>query len=255
LGLVDANADARHLEDHGVVDGAIDGSSGGHRILEDPVPLAEHEIAGDDHGAALVPLGEERQQDLHLVAVLLDVPEVIADHGVVAVEDRELGFEAKVPLGAEQALGERVGRCEEHAVPTLDELVADGAHEVGLAAAGQSEREEIVAALNEPALAQRRQLLDDLGRNAGSIECGEGLVQGEVGVLELARDATTAALESLELDEVQVALERPGLAHGEPRDLLGMSRDSRELERAQQDGERRRRRYRGHAATSASSAS
>src|SRR5689334_11671472 len=45
--VFDADAGAGHLEDHGVVDEAVDGGRGGHRIFEDPVPLAEDEIAGD----------------------------------------------------------------------------------------------------------------------------------------------------------------------------------------------------------------
>jgi hypothetical protein len=61
----------------------------------------------------------------------------------------------------------------------------------------------------------------------------------------------------LELDQmVQVALERPALALGELRDLVGMTRYRRQLERAQQHGQRRRRfEIRGHAATSVISAS
>ena len=40
--LLDADAATRHLEDHRVVNKTIDGGGGGHRVLEDPVPLAEH---------------------------------------------------------------------------------------------------------------------------------------------------------------------------------------------------------------------
>ena len=82
------------------MDEAVDGGGGGHRVLEDPVPLAEEEVAGDDHAAPLVPLGEEREQDLHLVAALLDVADVVKDNGVEPVEDRQL-FEPQVALGGE----------------------------------------------------------------------------------------------------------------------------------------------------------
>ena len=70
-------------------------------------------------------------------------------HRVEAVEDRELLLEAKVALGSEQALDERVRRGEQDAMAALDQLVPDRADEVGLAAAGQAEREDIVAALDE----------------------------------------------------------------------------------------------------------
>jgi hypothetical protein len=36
-------------------------------------------------------------------------------------------LEAQIALGSEQALDERVGRDEQDAMPTLDQLVADGA--------------------------------------------------------------------------------------------------------------------------------
>src|SRR5712672_4407437 len=57
LCLIDADAGSGHLEDHAVVDDAVDGGGGGHRILEDPVPLAEHQVARDDHRASFVALG------------------------------------------------------------------------------------------------------------------------------------------------------------------------------------------------------
>jgi hypothetical protein len=117
VGVLGADTGAGHLEDDGVVDEAIDRSGGGHRILEDPVPLAEDAVAADDHGAALVTLREEGEQDLHFVAALLDVPEVVAKDGVEAVEDRQLLLEPQVALGREEALDERVGRVKSTRCP------------------------------------------------------------------------------------------------------------------------------------------
>jgi len=54
------------LEDDGVVDQAVDGGSGGHRVLEDSVPGAEHEVRGDHQRPALVALREESEEDLDL---------------------------------------------------------------------------------------------------------------------------------------------------------------------------------------------
>src|SRR5690349_23079485 len=73
LRFLDPDALAGHLDDDRVVNEPIDRGGRGHRIFEDSVPLAEHQVAGDDHGAPLVALGEEREQHLHLLAVLLDV--------------------------------------------------------------------------------------------------------------------------------------------------------------------------------------
>src|SRR6201995_4307783 len=194
LRVLDPAALAGHLEDDRVVNEPVDRGGGGHRVFEDPVPLAEHEVAGDHHATALVTLGEEGEQHLHLVAVLLDVADVVADHGVEAVEDRELLLEAQVALGGEQALDERVGRDEQHAVPTLDQLVADGADQVGLAATRQTECEQIVAALEERALAQGRQHLGDLHRQARPGERRARLVGRQLRLPQVALDAGAAAL-------------------------------------------------------------
>jgi hypothetical protein len=84
---------AGKLEDRGVVHEPVDGGHGGHRVLEDLVPLAEDQVGGDDHGALLVALGQEGEEHLHLLARLLHVAEVVEDDRVIP---RELG---KRPLG------------------------------------------------------------------------------------------------------------------------------------------------------------
>ena len=43
----------------------------GQRILEDPVPLGEHQVGGDRDAAPLVSFGEQGEQHLHLAAVVL----------------------------------------------------------------------------------------------------------------------------------------------------------------------------------------
>jgi len=37
----------------------VDGRDGGHRVFEDAVPLAEDQVATDEHAFALIPFGEE----------------------------------------------------------------------------------------------------------------------------------------------------------------------------------------------------
>ena len=65
------------------MDEPVDGSSGGHGILEDLLPVGEGEIAGEQDTAALIAVSQEREQDLHLVATLLDVADVVDNQGVV----------------------------------------------------------------------------------------------------------------------------------------------------------------------------
>jgi hypothetical protein len=71
------------------VDETVDSGRRRHWVLEDANPVAEDQVAGDEDAFALVPLGEEGEEHLHLVATLLDVDDVVEDHGVVDVERRE----------------------------------------------------------------------------------------------------------------------------------------------------------------------
>ena len=64
FGVVGADTGAAEFKNDGVMHEAIDGRRGGHGILEDAVPFAKDEVAGDDNAAALITLGEKRKQDL-----------------------------------------------------------------------------------------------------------------------------------------------------------------------------------------------
>jgi len=65
---------------------SIDGRPWWSWILEDLVPLGEDQVRGDHDGFLFVALGEEVEEDFHLFAGLLDVPDVIDDNGVRSVE-------------------------------------------------------------------------------------------------------------------------------------------------------------------------
>jgi hypothetical protein len=203
------------------MDEAVDRRRRGHWVLEGPIPLAEEEVAGDDHAPALVALGEEREEDFHLLAALLDVADVVEDDGVEAVEGGELLLEPEVTLGSKETLHERERRREEHAVAALDELVPERADEVRLASAGQSEGQDVVASLDEASLAEGGQGLRDPWGQLRALQGSERLLAREVGVVEEALDPATTALVELELGEVvQVSPERPALVLGLLRDLL-----------------------------------
>ena len=78
------------------MDEAVDRGGGRHGVLEDPVPLAEDEVARDQQRAALVALGEQREEDLGLLGALLDVAEVVEDQ---ELEEIELAQEARAARG------------------------------------------------------------------------------------------------------------------------------------------------------------
>ena len=49
--------DSHHIQNDTVVDHAVDGSHGGHRIFENALPIAEHKIGADQHGFAFIARG------------------------------------------------------------------------------------------------------------------------------------------------------------------------------------------------------
>lgn len=49
----------------------------GHGVLEYDLLFRERQIAGKQHAASFIAMGQQRKQDLHLISVLLNIAEVI----------------------------------------------------------------------------------------------------------------------------------------------------------------------------------
>ncbi len=77
--------------------------------------------------------------------------------------------------------------------------MSDCADEVGLAASGQSERENVVSALDEAAFAERWKDLRDLRRQARAREHRERLLAREISGLDVPLDATATSLAMIPL--------------------------------------------------------
>lgn len=161
------------------------GGHGGHRIFEDLVPLAEDQVGGDDHGLLLVAFGQEVEEHFHLFAGLLDVADVVDDDGVETLEAVDGLGQLEVAFGGEQLGDQPEGGHEEHLelVPA-DPLPGDGGDEVGLAAAGQTEAEQVVAAAHEVGVEQGGQLATQLLGQKLLVEGLEAFARGQVGVFE-----------------------------------------------------------------------
>ncbi len=175
LGLVGALAAPGEFEDRRVVDQAVDRSGGGHRVLEDPVPLAKYQVAGDHQGAPLVAFGHEGEEDFDLVRALLDVTDVVEDQEIEGVEALQGAWQGKVTLGGKQLLDEAERGCEEHGVAALHERVAEGRSGVRLSTTREPEAQHVVGALEEVAARELVELRHDTARQARSIEGFQGL--------------------------------------------------------------------------------
>ena len=127
---------SREFQNGGVVHDAVDGGCRGHRVLEDAIPLGEHEVGRDENALSLVALAEEGEEDLHLVAVLLDVADVVEEHCVKLVETSEFVVQPQIAPRRKKALDDAERRGEQYAVAAFDEFMPDGAEEMGLAAPG-----------------------------------------------------------------------------------------------------------------------
>ena len=142
-----------------MVNEAVDGGHRGHRVLEDLVPLGEDQVGGDDDGLLLVALGEKMEEDLHLLRRLLDVADVVNDDGVEALQPGDGLRELQVALGYEKLGNQAKGRNEEDLeLVAADPLAGKGGHEMTLAAAGEAEAEQVVAAADEVRFKEPRQL-------------------------------------------------------------------------------------------------
>lgn len=157
------------------MDEAVDGRRRRHRVLEDAVPLAEDQVARDEHRPALVALRHQGEEHLDLLGGLLHVADVVEDEQVEMIELAQCTRQFKLALGREEVLHEAEGRREEDAPPLLDERVPDGARRVGLAAAGQPEGQPVDGAVTEVAGGELAESLGERRGQAVGLQGGEGL--------------------------------------------------------------------------------
>ena len=86
--------------------------------------------------SALVAFGQQREQHVHLGALLLHVADVVEAQAIEAVQAPQLAGQAQVALGGQQPLDERLHGREEHQGALAHQFVADRGHRVRLAHAG-----------------------------------------------------------------------------------------------------------------------
>jgi hypothetical protein len=77
---------------------------GGHGVLEDPLPLREDQVRGYNHRSPLVTLGQKREHDLHFIAVVLNVADVIQDHTRIIVPNHTRVLVRPIPLPTPSSL-------------------------------------------------------------------------------------------------------------------------------------------------------
>jgi len=134
-----------------VVDQAVDGRGGRHGVLEDLFPLAERQVAGQQHAAPFVTLGQKREQHLHLLAALLHVADVVDDHGIVFRQPLDHPRQLQVPLRDQQFLHQQAAGAEQDRSPLPDQFLTERTQKMGFARTAFAENEHVLSAVEEVA--------------------------------------------------------------------------------------------------------
>src|ERR1700719_108887 len=87
------------FQDDRVMDQPVDCRHRRHRILEDFVPLAEHQVGADQHAASFITFGKKGKKYFHLFSALLHVAQVIEDDRLKAVEFFKCRLQCEAFLG------------------------------------------------------------------------------------------------------------------------------------------------------------
>ncbi len=88
-----------HIQNHRVMDHAIDGRHGGHRIFEDALPFTENQIGGNHDGFALIAFSQEGEEYFHFITGVLNITNIIQDHAGKLLELGQLLRKAQVSRG------------------------------------------------------------------------------------------------------------------------------------------------------------
>ena len=166
-----------HIQNDAVVDHAVDGSHGGHRIFENAFPFAEHEIGGDQHRFAFIAIRQKRKKHLHFVAIVLNVANIIEDDTGIFVQLCQLLGQAQVPFGGEEPLHERAGWRPPDGMTRQDELIRKCGQHVTFSNAWFPHRDDIDRVLEKRAALEPLDLELERGRKPRKLESTEGFLQ------------------------------------------------------------------------------
>jgi hypothetical protein len=104
LRLLRAKAGDIEFQQHRVMHQAVDRCGRRHLIAKNAIPLREDQIARDADRAALISLGEEREEDFGLLRTLLDVPHIVEEQHGELIELPQGARQLEIALRRQQLL-------------------------------------------------------------------------------------------------------------------------------------------------------
>lgn len=108
-----------------MVNETVDRGRGGHGVLEYLLPLAEREIARQQHTPSFVTLGQQREQHFHLFATLLHVADVVDDQGVALRKAADRARKFQVTLRNQQLLHQQAACRKVDPAALPDQLLTE----------------------------------------------------------------------------------------------------------------------------------
>ena len=72
--------------------------------LEDPLPVREDQVAGQQDAATFVTMGQQCEENLHFLPALLNVADVIDYESLEAIQFLELLLQSQIDFGPQQSL-------------------------------------------------------------------------------------------------------------------------------------------------------
>ena len=107
--------------------------SGGHRILENLLPLGKRKIACNRRARSLISVGQQSEQHLHFFAVLLNVTDVVDDERLISSQFFQELWKKQIPFCTQQLLSEKLTILEKYPMPLQNQFVCNGAQGVAFA--------------------------------------------------------------------------------------------------------------------------
>lgn len=171
--------------------------------LEDAFPLGKRQVTGEEHTAAFITLGQQREQHLHFLPGLLDIAQIIDDQHFVASQFLQNPRQAQIPFGDQQILHQQTARNKIDPPPLANQFLAQGRRKMGLATARISKKQSVLSAIQKGSLQQGIQLLLHFWRQAPPIKILQAFLQRQFRLPQHSLYAFVPALLTFQLRQAQ----------------------------------------------------
>jgi hypothetical protein len=150
----------------------IDNCRRGHLVGKDLGPFFERQIGSECDAASLVALRDELKEQVGRLAFERDVPELVDEQQVDAIELTIVSFEHRCLFSSNEFHQQRGGRGEEHAISAHAHCKSEGAQDMALTNSRRTAEDHVALRFNEGSI----EMLEELRLRQFWLKCKiEGL--------------------------------------------------------------------------------